>query len=128
MQTNEQRILNMLGLARRAGKLVTGEELVLNAVRANKTNLVFIASDAGQATAKKVTDKTTFYNVPLVATFTKQALNDATGMARTIYGVSDAGFAKKIKQLINEKGVWSILWLNAFMNLLKNWMFLQRTL
>lgn len=105
MQTNEQRILNMLGLARRAGKLVTGEELVLNAVRANKTNLVFIASDAGQATAKKVTDKTTFYNVPLVATFTKQALNDATGMARTIYGVSDAGFAKKIKQLINEKGV-----------------------
>jgi ribosomal protein L7Ae-like RNA K-turn-binding protein len=51
--TNKQKILNMLGLARRAGKLVTGEELVVDEVRKQKAKLVFVASDASENTRKK---------------------------------------------------------------------------
>lgn len=33
---NKQKLLNLLGLARRAGKLVTGEDMVLGAIRNGK--------------------------------------------------------------------------------------------
>ena len=47
---SKEKALNLLGLAMRAGKLVTGEELTLKDIRAQKVNLVFIASDAGKNT------------------------------------------------------------------------------
>lgn len=45
---NRQKVLNLLGLAQRANKLVTGEQLVLKQVRAKKAYLVFIASDGAK--------------------------------------------------------------------------------
>ncbi|EUJ60930.1 ribosomal protein L7Ae family [Listeria fleischmannii FSL S10-1203] len=45
--------LALLGLANRAKKLTTGEELVLKAVRREKAKLVIIAEDISERTAKK---------------------------------------------------------------------------
>lgn len=45
---NRIKVLNLLGLARRASKLVTGQELVLSRIRSNKVNIVFVASDSGK--------------------------------------------------------------------------------
>ena len=42
-KNKEKQVLNMLGLARRANKLITGQELVLSAIRANKAQIVFMA-------------------------------------------------------------------------------------
>ena len=42
-------VLRMLGLARRAGKLAYGDELVREACFDHKTRCVFIAGDAGGA-------------------------------------------------------------------------------
>ena len=54
---NRQKVLQSLGLARRAKKLTTGIDLVIDQVRLGKAYLVFCANDAGQSTKKKITDK-----------------------------------------------------------------------
>jgi len=47
----------MLGLAQRAGKLISGEELVIKAVQSGQARLVFLANDAGSNVTKKTTDR-----------------------------------------------------------------------
>ena len=46
-------VLRMLGLARRAGKLAYGDELVREACFDHKTRCVFIAGDAAQMQRKR---------------------------------------------------------------------------
>lgn len=46
-------IEQMLGLAMRARKLITGEELVVKAIRQGQVKLVILASDASANTRKK---------------------------------------------------------------------------
>lgn len=43
---NEQQFLNFLGLAMRAGKVKTGESVILTEVKKRRLKLVLIASDA----------------------------------------------------------------------------------
>lgn len=97
---NKQKALNLLGLAMRAGKLITGEEMTLKEVRAQKTKLVILASDAGKNTQKKLRDKSSFYEVPLTEAFTAEEISQAIGKPRMVVGILDAGFAKKVQELI----------------------------
>ncbi|KMO58564.1 50S ribosomal protein L7, partial [Lacticaseibacillus rhamnosus] len=53
----KQAVLNLLGLARRASRLTTGDQLVLSAIRSGEAKLVFVASDASANTRKKFSDK-----------------------------------------------------------------------
>lgn len=97
---NKTKILNLLGLAMRAGKLVTGEELTLKDIRANKAKFVFVAQDASENTRKKIKDKSSYYNVPVSELFSQFELSQAIGRPRMVIGVTDAGFATKIKELL----------------------------
>ena len=92
---NKQQVLNMLGLARRAQKLTTGEDRVLAAIRGRQTGLVFFASDGGASSRKKFTDKCQSYNVYLCA-----ELSYAIGSSRSLLAVMDQGFSTKMKQLL----------------------------
>ncbi len=47
-------ILGLLGLSRKAGKLAYGEEQVRDMVASGKCRVIFLASDAGDATRRKV--------------------------------------------------------------------------
>lgn len=98
---NKQKALSMLGLAMRAGKLVTGEEMTVNKIRSQKVKLVLVAEDAGKNTQKKVKDKSTFYQVPFVNCFYSTEISQAIGRKRLVVGVLDSGFAKKIQELIS---------------------------
>jgi len=48
------RALSRLGLAMRAGKLVTGDEAVMKAVRSGEAKLVVLARDASENTGKNL--------------------------------------------------------------------------
>ena len=48
------RLLGLLGLARRAGKLEIGEALTAETGAAGRARAVFLAADAGEATRRKV--------------------------------------------------------------------------
>ena len=100
--TNEQKIMNLLGLAMRAGKLVSGEELTLNDIRKQQVKLVFVAADASANTVKKIQDKSSYYKVPCTNQFTTNDLSQAIGRSRMIIGVKDQGFAKKMRELLLE--------------------------
>lgn len=97
---NKEKTLNMIGLAMRAGKLVTGEELTLKEIRSQKVQLVFVANDAGKNTQKKIKDKSLYYKVPCSDSFTSAELSQAIGKDRMVIGVKDPGFAKKMKELL----------------------------
>ena len=100
LQMNKQKALNLLGLAMRAGKLVSGEELTLKDIRAQKVHLVFIANDAGKNTQKNIKDKSSFYEVSCSTDFNSNELSQAIGKSRMVVGVKDHGFAEKMKELL----------------------------
>ncbi len=54
MVQEQDRALGMLGLARRAGKLQTGEETVSAMLAEKHARLTVLAQDAGEAVARKV--------------------------------------------------------------------------
>jgi ribosomal protein L7Ae-like RNA K-turn-binding protein len=94
-------IEQMLGLAMRARKLITGEELVVKAIRQGQVKLVILASDASANTRKKITDKCGSYEVPWAAYGDRISLGAALGKEqRVVIGITDMGFAQKLKQLI----------------------------
>ncbi|TYR82758.1 YlxQ family RNA-binding protein [Priestia megaterium] len=93
---------SFLGLANRARKLISGEELVVGEVRKQKAKLVLLASDASDNTKKKVTDKCAYYNVPVRIVADRYALGQAIGKdARVVVAVIDNGFAKKLITMLD---------------------------
>lgn len=92
----------MLGLAAKAGKVVSGEFSVEKAVKTNKAFLVIVAEDASDNTKKMFTNMCTFYKVPIYFYGNKETLGNAIGKeTRASVGLSDRGFSdaivKKIK-------------------------------
>lgn len=88
-------VLRMLGLARRAGKLAYGDELVREACFDHKTRCVFIAGDAGANAAKKAAFYADKANVPCVTLpHGKLELGSAIGKAGCeMCAVADIGMA-----------------------------------
>ncbi|MBB5178895.1 ribosomal protein L7Ae-like RNA K-turn-binding protein [Planomicrobium koreense] len=100
---NKDKILQLLGLATRARMTITGEEMTVNEVRKGNVELVLLSEDASKNTNKKLHDKCKSYNVDLEVFGTRFELGHAIGKAeRVTVAITDAGFAKKIKNLIDE--------------------------
>ncbi len=59
--TDKQRFYQLLGLANRARRLVSGEELVLNEIKKRHAKLVILSNDVSQSTKKKIQDKCPFF-------------------------------------------------------------------
>lgn len=95
-----QQISNLLGLAQRAGRLVSGEDLVVEAIQKGQVKLVFLASDAADNLRKKICDKSKTYQVEVVTAFSTLELSSAIGKARKVLAVTDAGFTKKMRSIM----------------------------
>ncbi|WP_078413204.1 YlxQ family RNA-binding protein [Priestia abyssalis] len=93
---------SFLGLANRARKVISGEELVINDVRKQKAKVVLLSSDASANTIKKVSDKCSFYKVPLKHVPDRYQLGQAIGKdARVVVAITDEGFAKKLMTMLD---------------------------
>lgn len=97
---NQQKLLNLLGLAQRAGKVISGEEQVVKAIQHQEVQLVFLATDAASNLTKKILDKSQSYQVEVAHLFSTQELSIAVGRARKVLAISDAGFTKKMRSLM----------------------------
>lgn len=95
------KVLQSLGLCKRANKLVSGESFVLEKIKSGEAKLVFLASDAGPNTTKRISDKSKYYKVELVHQFSTDELNTAIGKTnRKAIAILDKKFATLIlKQL-----------------------------
>ena len=99
------KFLFMLGLCRKAGKLITGTDLVTKSLPSKKTYLVIYACDASANTEKKITDKCKFYGVEcLKAPFSSSEISSAIGKCGAVcaLGISDLSFAGELKSLCQE--------------------------
>ena len=83
-------MLNTLGLANRAKKVVLGEE-VLN--RIDKVKLMFIASDISEKSRERYEKKCHYYRIDHIDEFSGEQLSAALGKNNVkVIGVLDKGF------------------------------------
>lgn len=96
--------LNLLGLAYRARKIITGTDLVIDGVRRGEVKLVIISNDASDNVYKKVTDKCNTYETDVIVGLDRYDIGSAMGKdMRVVVGITDDGFAKRIKQVMKEE-------------------------
>ncbi|CAH2713247.1 putative ribosomal protein YlxQ [Neobacillus rhizosphaerae] len=94
--------MSLLGLANRARKITTGEELTVKEIRNGKAKLVLLSADASVNTTKKITDKCNSYEVPFKMVEDRHLLGQAIGKeARVVVAIMDDGFAKKLITLLD---------------------------
>jgi ribosomal protein L7Ae-like RNA K-turn-binding protein len=91
-----------LGLMRRSGNLITGQEMVLSAIRNQEAKMVLLAEDIGESSKKKITDKCHFYEVPFEILGTKAELSAAIGQERSVIATANNGFSKGLLKKINK--------------------------
>lgn len=99
------KVLSMVGLAMRAGKVVSGEFSVEKCVRGGRAFLVIVSEEASQNTKKNFSDMCRYYRLPLFFYGSKDDLGMAIGKNfRASIALTDSGFANAIiKQIENSK-------------------------
>ena len=96
----------MLGLARKAGKLGSGEFQTEKNVKERRAFLTIIAEDASDNTKKKFYHMCDHYHIPVRTAFTMDMLGKATGtQMRSSVCVTDEGFAGAILKLMDPPGM-----------------------
>ena len=95
-----KRSLEAIEIAKK--KKVLSRSLQVKSIAANETKLVVIANDASANTKKKITDKCHFYHVDyFIVDENIETISKAVGKNnRVALGITNQGFAKKIKELI----------------------------
>ena len=91
------KVLQLLSLSMRAGKISSGEFQTEESVKGGQAFLVVIASDASDNTKKKFMNMCEFYEVPLLIYSKKEDLGHFIGKEfRASLAVTDKGLADKI--------------------------------
>ena len=93
----KHRLLSLLGLARRAGKLEAGFDAAKSAVRAGQAALAAGAEDLSPKTWKNLRYEAESAGVPAVRLLAgMEELGRACGKKAGVFAVTDEGFAKAI--------------------------------
>ena len=94
-----------IGLAKKAGRLVSGAPIVIDAMRSGKVTLAVYAARASQNSVKRVTDKAkTYETIALPLDVTPEELGHSVGKVGAVsaVGITDKGFADAIKKILSE--------------------------
>ena len=105
----KSKILSLLGLARRAGRLAPGHDAAIESIVKNKAALCVLCLDASKRLEREMRHACSYDNksVPVVkADFEAKELSAAIGTKAAVAAVNDEGFAKKLLTLFetNTKG------------------------
>lgn len=94
------RLLGMLGLAVRAGKVSFGAFMTQKALDEGRAHLVIAASDIGQSNRRGIENKCKASGVPLIFYSEKSSLSRACGKKdMPVAGICDEGFAGAIVKI-----------------------------
>lgn len=98
---NQDKVLGLLGLATRAGKVQSGEFSTEKGVKSGGAGLVLVSEEASDNTKKMFRNMCTYYKVPYFEFGGKEELGHAMGkQARASVAVMDEGFSKAILKLL----------------------------
>ena len=92
------RVLSMLGIAAKAGNVVSGEFSTEKAVKTGKAYLVIVSEEASANTNKMFTNMTDFYEVPMYVFGTKEELGRCIGKEfRASLAITDENLANAVE-------------------------------
>ena len=95
-----EKVLHLLGIARRAGRLTLGNDAVIEALRKGHTHLILFASDLSPRTSGGVGFAAKEEGVASVKiNATMDEISMALGKRTGVVAVNDQGFAKKLLAL-----------------------------
>lgn len=99
---NEQKLISLLGLAQKAGKLASGDFAVERAIKSGKAKILLIAADASEGTKKGYRDTASYNDIACYEVLTKAALGSAIGKPqRAALVFLDDGFSMSAKKLLD---------------------------
>lgn len=105
--TDNPKLLSLLGICRRAGKLSCGHDAAVGSVKSRSAKLCLLSSDASPRLRKEMERETSFdeRNIPVKTLFsTMNEIGKATGLKSAVVTVNDEGFAKTVLGLLNIPG------------------------
>jgi len=95
-------VLSLLGIAQKAGKLVSGQDTVERMALSNKLFLIIVAEDASSNTKEKMANISKSKKIPIFFLGNSAQLGHAIGREeRKVIGIIDRGFAKELINRIN---------------------------
>lgn len=101
-----QRITNLLSMAQRAGRIVSGAFATEKAVKEHKACLLLVAADASEETKRSYQILADRYAIPYQEVLTREELGGCLGKAyRAVAALLDEGFAKKLGTLVADGGI-----------------------
>ena len=101
------KLLSLLGMCRRAGKLSCGHDGAIGSVRGKSAKLCLLSSDSSERLRKEIEREANFEdrNIPVIILFsTMEDIRRATGLKSAVLSVNDEGFAKTMLGLLNTTG------------------------
>ncbi len=105
--TDNPKLLSLLGMCRRAGKLSCGHDAAIGSIRSKSAKLCLLSSDSSQRLRKEIEREAVFEgrNIPVGTLFsTIDEIGWATGLKSAVLTVNDEGFAKTMLSLLNTTG------------------------
>ena len=103
----DRKMISLLALCSKAGKLVAGEFACEKALQNGTAHLVIVATDASNNTKKKFINKSFYYKVDAFEYSNREELSRAIGKEnRVTIAITDENFSNGIKNIItNDVGV-----------------------
>ncbi|MCX8130098.1 MAG: ribosomal L7Ae/L30e/S12e/Gadd45 family protein [Clostridia bacterium] len=100
----DEKIYSFIGLATKAGKLLSGEDACERALKAGKTYLIIVSEDASDNTKKKFSDACRYRGNEIRFFGEKVLLGRYTGKElRSVIAIIENGFAKRLIEMIDGK-------------------------
>ncbi|MEE3419673.1 MAG: ribosomal L7Ae/L30e/S12e/Gadd45 family protein [Lachnospiraceae bacterium] len=99
-----KRVFGYLGLAKRAGKLVSGEMMAEDTIRRGKARYVLIAGDASENTRSKFHRMCTAHDTPVSDFADRESLGHAVGTEyRSVCVMTDEGLARAVARFFTSE-------------------------
>ena len=97
----QDKLLRLLGLAQRAGKIKSGNFAADESVKKGACCLLLVSSDTSEASKKKARNMCAYYDTPYREYSDKEALGHAIGKEyRASLCITDEQFAKQLRDKI----------------------------
>ena len=101
---NENKIYNLLSMAQRANKVVSGDFAVEKAVQGRKARLILVAGDAAEETKKNYQRMADDAEINVYYLFDREELGHCIGKDfRAVAAIMDKGFADALSKLFEDR-------------------------
>ncbi len=101
MSMDVQKVEGLLGMAQRAGKVVSGDLAVRKAIASGQAMAIITAEDASERSKETLYREAGAKNIPVYALFTKEVLGRCLGKEyRAVAALLDRGFAKTLEERV----------------------------